>query len=81
MRRRPHPGQKLIRAAGHTAAEGLSELLSLTMASAEEQQALCSFSRSYCLISQTSGVVQGARLGGMKKEDTSGEKKAAVNST
>lgn len=45
-----------------------------TMASVEKQQAF-SFSRSYYLISQTSCVLRGARLGGMKKEDTSGRKR------
>lgn len=44
-----------------------------TMASLEKQQAF-SFSRSYYLISQTSCVLQGARLGGFKKEATSGRK-------
>lgn len=46
----------------------------LTMASVEKQQAF-SFSRSYYLISQTSCVSRGARLGRIKKEDTSGRKR------
>jgi len=61
---------------GHTALQQFKachELFSLTMVSVEEQQAF-SFSRSYYLISQTSCVLQGARLGRIKKEDTSGRK-------
>lgn len=45
-----------------------------TMASVEKQQAF-SFSRSNYLISQTSCVLRGARLGGIREEDTSGRKR------